>query len=172
LYALKAIELIAGSLRAAVFNGKDVIARTDMATGSLFAGISLANAGVGAVHALAYPVGGQFAISHGVSNALLLPYVMEFNVPGNLQKFAAVAQAMGESTTGKSLRDAALSAVKAVRELSIDIGIPQSLREVGIPESAIDELTSGAMQGTRLIENNPRRVRAEDVRAIFQKACS
>lgn len=170
LYALKGIQLIGRSLRAAVFNGKDLKARSEMSAGSLFAGISLANAGVGAVHALAYPLGGRFGVSHGVSNALLLPYVMEFNVPGNIEKFSIVAEAMGQPVDGLSTRDAAMAGVRAVRELSADIGIPQTLREVGIPESAIDDLAAGAMQATRLLDNNPRRVRPEDAKAIFTKA--
>jgi len=170
LYALEAISLISGNLRRAVACGSDMEARSKMALGSFLAGVSLANAGVGAVHALAYPLGGRFQISHGVANALLLPTVMEFNLIGNLEKFAAVGEAMGESIAGKSVREAALAAVKAVRELSLDVGIPQSMKEVGVTESGVEELIEGALQQTRLLNNNPRSLTKEDIRGLYLRA--
>jgi len=168
MYALEAIRLIAENLRTAVFNGNDVEAREKMAMGSFFAGVSLANAGVGAVHALAYPLGGKFHVSHGVSNALLLPRVMEFNCMGNLGKFAQVAEAMGEPVEGKSCREAAMLAVKAVKELVADVGIPQSLREVGVAEEDIEFLTESAEQQTRLLTNNPRVMTAKEIETIYR----
>ena len=96
LFAKEAMILIGRSLRTAVANGNNLEARYDMAIGSLYAGISLANAGVTAVHALAYPLGGQFNVAHGIANGLLLPYVMEFNALGNITKFAQIAQFLGE----------------------------------------------------------------------------
>ncbi|SFR09685.1 iron-containing alcohol dehydrogenase [Desulfoscipio geothermicus] len=170
LYALEAIRLIAKSLRRAVAYGADSEARENMALGSVFAGISLANAGVGAVHALAYPLGGQFGVPHGVANALLLPYVMEFNIVGHVAKFAGIAEAMGENVAGKSKREAAFLALKAVRELSQDVGIPQKLSEVGVTESDIEGLATATMNVTRLLGNNPRKVTLEDARNIFTKA--
>ncbi|BDG59062.1 iron-containing alcohol dehydrogenase [Caldinitratiruptor microaerophilus] len=170
LYALEAIRLISRSLRKAVWAGKDLQARTDMAYGSLFAGVSLGNAGVGAVHALGYPLGGQFGVTHGVSMSLLLPYVMEFNMVADIEKFARVAEAMGENVAGLSTRAAAARAVEAVRTLSVDVGIPQRLRDVGIPESALDGLAEAAMKVTRLLDNNPRKVTLEDARALYQAA--
>lgn len=170
LYALEAIRLIARSLRKAVWSGSNLEARTAMAYGSTFAGISLANAGVGAVHALAYPVGGQFGISHGVSNSLLLPYVLEFNMVADTLKFARVAEAMGENVTGLSVREAAGRAVQAVRTLSLDVGIPQRLRDVSIPEDSLPVLAEAAMKVTRLLENNPRRVTLADALALYRSA--
>ncbi len=170
LYALEAIKLISGSLRRVVADGSDLEAREKMAAGSMFAGISLANAGVGAVHALAYPLGGQFGVSHGVANALLLPYVMEFNVIGDLEKFKNVAVAMGQVVTGKSDREAAFMALTAVQELSKDIGIPQSLKEVEVPKEALEKLSLAAIDVKRLLNNNPRQVELDDIRKIYQAA--
>ncbi|WP_211229890.1 iron-containing alcohol dehydrogenase [Desulfovirgula thermocuniculi] len=169
IYALEAVRLISSSLRAAVFNGGDLEAREKMAMGSFFAGVSLANAGVGAVHALAYPLGGRFGVSHGVSNALLLAPVMEFNCVSSLPKFARIAEAMGEPVGGKSLREAAMLAVKAVRELVQDVGIPQSLREVGVSEEDIAQLAVDAEKQTRLLSNNPRAMTREDIEAVYRK---
>lgn len=170
MYALEAVRLISRSLRKAVWAGRDMQARTDMAHGSLFAGVSLANAGVGAVHALAYPLGGQFGVPHGVANSLLLPYVLEFNMLGDIEKFARVAEAMGENVAGLSVRAAAAKAVDAVRVLSVDVGIPQRLQDVGIPADALDGLAEAAMKVTRLLDNNPRRVTLKDARALYQAA--
>lgn len=169
IYALEAVRLISGNLRTAVSNGGDLEAREKMALGSFFAGVSLANAGVGAVHALAYPLGGRFHVSHGVSNALLFAPVLEFNYTGNLAKFARVAEAMGEPVAGKSQREAALLAIKAVRELVADVGIPKSLRDVGVSEEDIEFLTLGAEQQTRLLSNNPRVMTRKDIENIYRK---
>ena len=169
LYALKAIELVAENLRTAVFQGNDENAREGMAMASVFAGISLANAGVGAVHALAYPLGGRYGVSHGVANATLLPYVMDFNCTGNIEKFKQIAIAMGGNTDGLSKRDAALMAAEEVRKLSIDVGIPQSLDEFGVKKEEIPSIAEGAMKAGRLISNNPRQITIEDVKAIFSK---
>lgn len=170
LFALRAIGLIARSLRQAVWCGADLQARTDMAYGSLFAGVALANAGVGAVHALAYPLGGQFGITHGVANSLLLPYVMEFNLVGDVDKYAAIAEALGEPVVGLSTRAAAARAVEAVRTLSVDVAIPQRLRDVGTSEGVLDGLAEAAVQATRLLDNNPRKVSLKDARALYQSA--
>ncbi len=170
MYALESVRLIGASLRTAVGNGNDLPAREAMARASLYAGISIANAGTNAVHALAYPLQGQHRITHGVANSLMLPYVLEFNALSNLPKFAQVAEAMGEPIAGLSLRDAAARSILACRLLSQDIGIPQRLGEVGVGAEHVDALVEGAMQVTRLLANNPRRVRPEDARAIFEKA--
>jgi alcohol dehydrogenase len=163
LYALKAIELIGESLRQAVASGTDAKAREDMALGSVFAGISLANAGVGAVHACAYPIGGRFGTGHGVTNALLLPYIMEYNLVGNLKKFANIARALGEITDQMPLREQANLAPKAVFSLSKDIGIPQKLSLFGVKKQDIPDLAEAAMKVTRLMDNNPKKLTLEEV---------
>lgn len=168
--ALQAIKLISHSLRKAVYNGKDLKAREDMAMGSLLAGISLGNAGVGAVHALAYPLGGKFKVPHGVANSLLLPFVMKYNAVADLEKFAEVAKAMGENIEGLSLREAADHAVQALAQLSKDVGIPSSLKEVGVTASDISDLAEEASKIDRLLNNNPRWLTVKEIKKIYEEA--
>jgi len=170
MYALEAIRLIASSIRTAVADGTNLEARHDMALGSLFAAISMANAGTGAVHALAYPLGGEFHISHGMSNALLLPYVVRFNLLGNLEKFARIAEAMGERVGHLSRRAAAERAAEACRQLALDVGIPQRMSEVGVPEEAITKMAEAAVEIRRLLDNNPRAMTLDDIIQIYQEA--
>ncbi|RAS75532.1 iron-containing alcohol dehydrogenase [Priestia endophytica] len=168
--ALQAIKLISRSIRKAVYNGKDLKARENMAMGSLLAGISLGNAGVGAVHALAYPLGGKFKVPHGVANSLLLPFVMKYNAVADLKKFAEVAEALGENIEGLSLREAADRAVAALAQLSRDVGIPSSLKEVGVTASDIPALAEEASKVDRLLNNNPRWLTMKEIQKIYEEA--
>ena len=170
LYALEAIRLIGAHLRTAVANGNDEAAREGMARASMYAGIAIGNAGTNIVHALAYPLQGQHRVTHGIANSLLLPYGMEFNALSNLPKFAAVAEALGEPMAGLSPRSAAAKSAEACRLLSMDVGIPQRLREVGITGEHLPALADGVMKVTRLLANNPRQVRPEDALAILERA--
>jgi alcohol dehydrogenase class IV len=170
LYTLEAIRLIGMHLRTAVANGSDVAARDGMARASFYAGIAIGNAGTNIVHALAYPLQGQHRITHGVANSLLLPYGMAYNALSDLPKFAAVAAALGEPLAGLSPRAAAAKSAEACRLLSLDVGIPQKMSEVGIKAEHVADLVDGAMKMTRLWANNPRQVRPEDARAIFERA--
>ncbi|HCX89868.1 MAG TPA: alcohol dehydrogenase [Deltaproteobacteria bacterium] len=170
LFALEAIRLISDNLHKAVTDGQDIEARGSMLKGSLFGGIALANAGVGAAHALAYPMGGEHQVPHGIANGLLLPYVMEFNLESNIEKFSRIAEAMGERNQGFSALEFAEKSVSAVKKLVEDVKVPTRLRELGIPESAIEGLSSGAMKVTRPIENNPRKVTKEDAIEIYKRA--
>jgi len=170
LYALEAVRLIGTHLRTAVANGSDLAAREGMARASFYAGVAIGNAGTNIVHALAYPLQGQHRITHGVANSLLLPYGMEFNALSNLTKFAAVAEALGEPIAGLSPRAAAARSAEACRLLSMDVGIPRRMSEVGIRQEHIGALVEGAMKMTRLWANNPRQVRPEDAKAILEKA--
>jgi len=167
---LEAIGLISGALRTAYARGADIEARTAMARGSWLAGVTICNAGVGAVHALAYPLGGTFHVSHGVSNTLMLPWVMEYNLPGALEKFADIAAVMGKSTEGAEPRRAAEMAVEAVRELAADLGVAQRLSDIDIPRDAVPALAEGAMTGTRLLVNNPWPLAVEDAAALYERA--
>ncbi|YCA41548.1 iron-containing alcohol dehydrogenase [Bacillus sp. JZ8] len=167
--ALQAIKLISRSLRKAVYNGKDVQAREDMAMGSLLAGISLGNAGVGAIHALAYPLGGKFKVPHGVANSLLLPFVMKYNVVADLEKFAEVAKALGENIEGLSLREAANCTVYALTQLAQDIGIPSSLKDVGVTAEDIPNLAEEASKIDRLLNNNPRWLTVKEIEKIYEE---
>lgn len=169
---LKAIELIAQNLPQAVAEGQNVEVREKMLLGSLLAGMALANAGVGAVHALAYPLGGLYRIPHGVANGLLLPYVMEFNLEKSLEKFARVAAAMGEETEGLSAKESAHRAVEAVNKLSGEIPIPRKLKELKakIGERDFPEMAASAMKVTRPLRNNPRLMTEGEAIKIYQKA--
>jgi len=170
LFARESMIMIGRSLRTAVANGNDMEARYNMAIGSLYSGISLANAGVTAVHALAYPLGGQFNVAHGIANGLLLPYVMEFNVLGNIPKFAQVAQFLGEKLDHLSLLDQGYQAAKAVKAIYRDLKIPQSLTELKVPKEAIPTMAKAAVNVTRLMGNNPRTMTVQDVERIYEKA--
>lgn len=170
LFAKEAIILIGQSLRTAVANGNNLQARYDMSIGSLYAGIALANAGVTAVHALAYPLGGQFKVAHGIANGLLLPYVMEFNVLGDIPKFVQIAQYLGEKVEHLPFVEQAYHASKAVKAIYRDLKIPQSLTELKVPKEAIPEMARAAMNVTRLMGNNPRDMTVEDVERIYEKA--
>lgn len=169
-FALEAIRLAVRSLRRAVCNGDDTQARSDMALASLYGGLCLGSVNTAAVHALAYPLGGTFDVPHGVANSLLLPYVLEFNLISNLEKFTQVAGALGECADGLSLRDGAQLAVNAVKQLAEDIGIVTRMRDLDIPESALDDMAEAAMNVTRLLNNNPRTVTLGDARQIYRNA--
>ncbi len=169
-YALEGIRRISRSLRTAYCNGRDLEARSDALLGSFLAGVSLANAGVGAVHALAYPLGGQFGVPHGLANALLLPYVMEVNYLSNLDRFAAVAEAMGVEVGRLGRREAARAVVEETRRLGEDVGIPGRLRDIEIPHEALDGMATAASTITRLLDNNPRRLDRAAILAIYEAA--
>ena len=125
---------------------------------------------MGAVHALAYPVGGKFGVPHGVSNSQLMPYVMEYNVLGNIQKFAEVARFMGEPVEGSSPSEAARLVVAATRRLGEDIGIPMRMSHFKVTADAIPEMAQQAHGNRRLMDNNPRALTLEEVRAIYETA--
>ncbi|MBM4278623.1 MAG: iron-containing alcohol dehydrogenase, partial [Deltaproteobacteria bacterium] len=148
LFAIRAMDLISKNIRVAYANGENLMARSNMMEGSLLAGIAFANAGVGAVHAFAYPLGGEFHLAHGLTNTLMLPYVMRFNIIGCPEKFARMAKVFGEKVETLSALEGAEMAVKFVERLSDDIRVPRRLRDVGIPEHAIPGLAEAAMKVT------------------------
>jgi alcohol dehydrogenase class IV len=168
--AIGAIKLIAKSLPKAYANPNDIQAREDMATASLMAGMAFGNAGVGAVHALAYPLGGRFNIAHGVSNALLLPYVMAWNKLACVERFRDIAEAMGEPVAGLSDLDAAERAVQAMAALCAAVEIPKGMRAFGVPEDAIPQMAEEASKIDRLMRNNPRKFNARDIEQIYRAA--
>jgi alcohol dehydrogenase class IV len=168
--SLEAIRLIAENLRTCVHNGQSLEARENMLLGSLYAGLGLANAGVGAAHSLSYPLGGKYGVSHGVANTLMLPRVMDFNVPSAQEKFAVIAEIMGESTEGLPVREAAYLAVDAVESLIEDCGIFTTMREMGVPEEDFPELARIALTVVRPLENNPRKITFEDAIEIYRAA--
>ena len=169
-FSLEAIRLISENLRTCVHNGRNLEAREKMLLGSLYAGLGLANAGVGAVHSLSYPLGGKYGVSHGLANTIMLPHVMAFNLPGALEKFAVIAEMMGELIDDLPLREAAYLAVEAVQSLIEDCGVYTTLEDLNIPAEAFSELAEVAMTVVRPLENNPRKVTIEDAIEIYGEA--
>ncbi|MCH6256939.1 iron-containing alcohol dehydrogenase [Puniceicoccaceae bacterium K14] len=168
--ALKAMSMIVRNLPRAYREPENLVAREQMATASLMAGMAFGNAGVGAVHALAYPLGGRFKVAHGVSNALLLPYVMEWNKESQPDRFREIANAMGIDIVGESYRGAASASVDAMRKLCRTVGIQGGLRAFGVPETAIPSMAVDAIKIERLLKNNPRKLTREDIEAIYREA--
>lgn len=169
MFELRAIELIAANLRTAVSDGKNMQARENMALAQYVAGMAFSNVGLGCVHSMAHPLGARFDIAHGVANALLLPVVMQYNLPAAKEKYAKIAAAMGENIEGMNADEAAQAAVTAVKKLSVEIGIPQTLREIGIPEDALGQLSADAFADV-CTGGNPREITREDILALYRKA--
>ena len=170
MFSLEAIALIAENLRTCVHDGQNIVARERMLLGSLYAGIGLANAGVTAVHSLSYPLGGKYGVGHGLANTMMLPAVMAFNLPAALEKFADIAEAMGECIDGLPDREAAYLALEAVEALIEDCGIFASLAQVGIKEKDFPALADVALNVAVPLKNNPRKVTKEDMIAIYAQA--
>lgn len=168
--SLHAIRLIGRSLRTAVHDGQNKKARTEMCQGSYMAGLAFFNAGVAGVHALAYPLGGQFHLSHGDSSALLLPYVMGYIRKSCMKKMADLLNSMGGRLIYISEEEASSKCVKEIKKLVQDVGIPTLLGEFGIPERAIDKLTEEGVKQKRLLARSPLELGAGDIRAIYQSA--
>ena len=165
-YAREGIRLIAANLLRAVTDGKDVEAREALSLGSMYGGLCLGPVNTAAVHALSYPIGGEFHISHGLSNAILLPTVMKFNAPANLRKYAEVAIACGVKP-GDNDEETAARGIEFIAQLSKDCGIPTTLAALNIPQSAVDGMAKAAMNVQRLLKNNPREVTEQDARDIY-----
>ena len=166
IYALQGIRLIAANLEKAVKNGQDQEAREALAFGSLYGGLCLGPVNTAAVHALSYPLGGEFHIPHGLSNAILLPSVMKFNMPANIKRHAEVAIALG-CQPGANDEETAQRGVDFVYQLADAVGIPKKLTDLGIPQTAVDGIAKAAMEVQRLLQNNPREVTEQDARDIY-----
>jgi alcohol dehydrogenase len=167
--ALEGVRIIASNLPKVVKNGNDKDARAAMALGSLYGGLCLGPVNTTAVHALSYPLGGTFHIPHGIANALLLPHVMEFNIPAAPERFADIGRALGGSP-GATPGETAFNGVEVVKNLIRDCGIPGRLSELEIPEDALETMASSAITVTRLLKNNVREVTYEEALNIYKKA--
>ena len=168
--AIKAIRLINSSIRTAVNDGKNKQARSDMSYGSYLAGLAFFNAGVAGVHALAYPIGGQFHIAHGDSNAVLLPYVMGYIRKSCEERLKDILEAMNSSTDGQSQTDASYTCITKLKELVEDVGIPSTLKGFDIPIESLDTLTDDAVKQTRILARSPMELKREDIFAIYKSA--
>ncbi|WP_443776443.1 lactaldehyde reductase [Alistipes ihumii] len=169
MFETKAIEMIAKWLPKAVENPSDIEARDGMATAQYIAGMAFSNVGLGLVHGMAHPLGAYYDIPHGVANALLLPFVMEYNKEAAKAKYRTIAEAMGVDTSSMSDNEAADAAVKAVKDLAIRVRIPQHLSEIGVPESGLPTLAQAAFNDV-CTPGNPRQTNVEEILAIYKKA--
>ena len=168
MYELQAIKMIAENLPIAVEEPTNPVGREGMALAQYIAAQAFSNVGLGLVHGMAHPMGSLHDIPHGVANALLLPTIMEFNMPTRIEKYGVIAQHMGVDTTGMTPEEAAQAAVDAVRELSIRVGIPQHLSEIGITEADIPALASQAITDV-CTPGNPRDVTEAEIIELYKK---
>lgn len=166
MFEIKAIEMIGKHLRGAVAD-KNLTDMEGMSIAQYVAGMGFSNVGLGIVHSMAHPLGAVYDIPHGVANALLLPTVMEFNKSACVEKYGEIARALGVNTTGMTKDEAAQAAVDAVRKLSIDVGIPQTLREINIPEEGIAKLSKDALADV-CTGGNPKDVTLEDIEKLYR----
>ena len=169
MFEIKAIEMIAKWLPKAVENPSDIEARDGMATAQYIAGMAFSNVGLGLVHGMAHPLGAYYDIPHGVANALLLPFVMEYNKEAAKAKYRTIAEAMGVDTSAMDDDQAAQAAVDAVKALAVKVRIPQHLSELGVPESGLPPLAQAAFNDV-CTPGNPRKAVVEEILEVYKKA--
>lgn len=168
-YALQGIRLICTSIETAVKDGSNIKARTNLSLGSMYGGMCLGPVNTAAVHAMAYPLGSEYHIPHGLSNALLLPYVMAFNVDANYQRFADVAIAMG-AQPGFTVEETAMNGISFLTELLKKCGVPSSMKELGVEDNKIPFMAQGALNVKRLMVNNLKEISLDDAISIYKNA--
>lgn len=169
MYAFEGMRLIAANLLKAVKNGGDEAARSEVAMGSLLGGFCLGPVNTAGVHALSYPLGSTFHLAHGLSNAMLLPYVMEYNYSAAPARYAGVALALGCERETDDMATAR-KGIEKIKELVAACGIPLRLRDAGIPRGAIPQMARDAMKIQRLLKNNPREISESDAIHIYNEA--
>jgi alcohol dehydrogenase len=169
--AREALSLLANNIETAVHNGADIEARQNMLLGAMMAGQAFANSPVAAVHALAYPLGGHFHIPHGLSNSLVLPYVLRFNAEAAAGQYAELAPiVLGDKFVAGTAQQATEQLIAGMVELIEKVGLPARLRDMDIAEDFLPTLASDAMLQQRLLINNPVDVTEADALAIYQAA--
>lgn len=170
MFELKAIEMIAKHLKNAVDDGQNQEAREGMALAQYIAGMGFSNVGLGIVHSMAHPLGAFYDTPHGVANALLLPYVMEYNAESDAApKYLDIAKAMGVDITGMSVKEGVKAAIDAVKALSVSINIPQKLHEIGVKEDDLQALAVAAYNDV-CTGGNPRDTSIADIIELYEKA--
>lgn len=168
-YALEGIRRIGRSIAPAVARGSDLEVRSDVMLGALYGGLCLGPVNTAAVHALSAPLGGEYRVTHGVANSLLMPHVFRFNLPAMPERYADIAIALGVKAQANAAATAEAGLVR-LAELSRECGVPQRLRDVGIPEADLPHLAQEAIKIQRLLKNNPREVTEADALAIYRAA--
>jgi len=169
MYALEGIRLVGKYLKRAYQNGNDIEARSQVALGSMYGGICLGPVNTAAVHALAYPLGADYHLSHGLSIALLLPRVMQFNLAFAPERYAQVAIALG-AAPGCCATETGAKGIIIIRELIRECGLPGSLKEIGVDCETIGKMAVDAMKVQRLLKNNIRPITEKDAAAIYRAA--
>ena len=168
MYELQAIKMIAENLPLAVEEPTNPTGREGMALAQYIAAQAFSNVGLGLVHGMAHPMGSLFDVPHGVANALLLPTIMEYNLPCCIEKYGVIARTMGVDTTGMTPEQAAQAACDAVKALAIRVGIPQHLSELGIQEENIPALAAQAIADV-CTPGNPRDVTEDTIKELYKK---
>jgi alcohol dehydrogenase class IV len=169
IYALKGISLIGTNLIKAFRDGKDPEARSNVAMGSMYGGLCLGPVNTAAVHALAYALGSTYQVAHGLSSAVILPYVLKYNLEAAPERYANIAVALGERPR-KSDTETALNGIEKIEEIMSACQIPNRLSQLNIPADSIDHLAESAMTVTRLLKNNVREITIEDAKQIYRDA--
>jgi alcohol dehydrogenase class IV len=168
--AIRAIELVGENLRRAVHQGQNREAREKMMLANLMAGCAFSNSGVTCAHFISYPVGARVHAPHGVLLAALVPAVLDFNLPTQMERLADVASLLGEEVEGLSLKEAAQRGVEAIRDLIADIQLPSTLKELGVKEADIPEMAKIAMPILESLPYNPRAMTLEELIGIYRRA--
>lgn len=167
IHALNAMTLVFRYLPLSMSSNSNLEAKTAMAMASLQAGLALSNALLGLVHAMSHQLGGLLDMPHGEANAILLPHIMEYNLPAAMERYGKIARAMEQNIQGLSRREAAQKAVDAVRQLAKDVGIAEDLSQVGLDRQYLERLSDNAMRDVCLL-TNPRDVSKEDILKLFK----
>jgi alcohol dehydrogenase class IV len=170
LFALEGIRLVADNLKDAVSDGRNREARLGMARASLYGGLCLGPVNTAAVHALAYPLGTEFHIAHGLSNAILLPYVSEYNLTSAPDRYSQIALAMGVEGNNSNVIQMAEAGIAAIKRIIAAINLPSKLSDINIPVDALPGLAEQALKVERLLRNNPRTFLLEDIIDIYRRA--
>jgi len=168
--ARQALELLGANIRKACHTPDDRVARSNMLLGSMLAGIAFSNAPVAAVHALAYPLGGHFHVPHGLSNALVLPHVLEYNLPEAEILYGELSPIIFPELAGKSQTAKIEGMLEKFTTLSPELGLEHKLEQVGVKSTDLDLLAEDSMKQTRLLVNNPREMTYQAAFDIYQKA--
>ncbi|WYQ42658.1 iron-containing alcohol dehydrogenase [Bacillus sp. FSL W7-1321] len=170
MFALESIRLISDGIQTAYHDGSNVEAREKMLIGSTYGGMALTAAGTAAVHAMAYPLGGKFKVTHGVANSMLLPHVMAYNMDAIVDRLAQVAEPMGiPLNQGATAQQKAEAVVQTIKEWTAEFSIPQDLSQFGVREDDLEDLAIAAVQVKRLMDNNPKEMTVNDAIQIYKK---
>lgn len=168
MFALESMQLISGSIQEAYHHGENMKAREDMLVGAMYGGMALTSAGTAAVHAMAYPLGGKYKISHGVANSMLLPHVTAFNADHIIDRLEQVAGVIGIAKTDAK-RPLAEQVVRQIEAWTADLHIPQQLKAFGVSKEDVPALAQAASEVRRLMDNNPKPMSISDIEQVYMK---